>query len=65
MTFDFRKHIPKQFKKIKVPDSYNWEVHSLNAYADLKDAVAKGTKTLEDLKEFEFKYRETESQRIF
>jgi hypothetical protein len=63
MAFDFKKHIPKQFKKIKVPDNFNWEVHSLHAYADLKAAVAKGTKTLADLQQFELDHRETADQR--
>ena len=42
MTFDFKKHIPKQFNKIKVPENYEWEVHSLHAYADKKKAFAEG-----------------------
>lgn len=54
------------FKKndtIKVPENYEWEVHNLHAYGILKEKVARGEKTLQDLKEFEHKYRESEEQR--
>jgi len=63
MGFDFRKHVPKQFKKIRVPEDYNWEIHNLNAYEELKQEVALGKKTLADLQEFEHKYRESAEQR--
>ena len=48
---------------IKVPDSYEWEVHNLHAYADKKKAFAEGKITLDELREFEWKYRESEEQR--
>ena len=63
MGFDFRKHVPKQFNKIRVPENYNWEVHNLNAYEELKKEVALGKKTLADLQEFEHKYKESAEQR--
>ena len=63
MTFDFKKHIPKQFNKIKVPENYEWEVHSLHAYADKKKAFAEGKITLAELQQFEYDHRETADQR--
>jgi hypothetical protein len=63
MGFDFRKHVPKQFNKIKVPENYSWEVHNLDAYEELKKEVVLGKKTLADLQEFEHKYRESAEQR--
>ena len=47
----------------KMPDDWGWEVHNLHAYADKKKAFAEGKITLDELKEFEFKYRESEEQR--
>ena len=47
----------------KVPENYEWEIHNLHAYADKKAALARGEITEQDLKEFEFKYRESEAQR--
>ena len=47
----------------KVPESYAWEVHNLQAYADKKAALARGEITELELKEFEFKYRENAEQR--
>ena len=63
MGFDFRKHIPKQFNKIKVPEGYEWEVHNLHAYAEKKKAFEKGEITLHQLQEFEHQYRESAEQR--
>jgi len=56
------KDIPTQFK-YKIPKNFEWEVHNLHAYAELKEAVAKGEKTIHDLREFEEMYREKEDQR--
>ena len=47
----------------KVPENYEWEVHNLNAYADKKKALAEGKITELQLREFEYKYRESEEQR--
>tara|TARA_Y100001937_G_scaffold58049_1_gene79558 strand:- start:496 stop:1182 length:687 start_codon:yes stop_codon:yes gene_type:complete len=55
--------LPINFRKHDIPEDYEWEVHNLQAYADLKAKVARGEKTLNDLKEFEHKYREKEDQR--
>jgi len=56
------KDIPVQFKH-KIPENFNWEVHNLHAYAELKEKVAKGEKTLADLQQFEHDFRESEDQR--
>ena len=47
----------------KMPDDWGWEVHNLHAYADKKKAFAEGKIKLEELQEFEMKYRESEEQR--
>ncbi len=47
----------------KVPENYEWEIHNLQAYADKKQAFAKGEITEIQLREFEHKYRETDEQR--
>ena len=47
----------------KMPDNWGWEVHNLHAYADKKKAFAEGKIKLEELQEFEMKYRESEQQR--
>ena len=47
----------------KMPDDWGWEVHNLHAYADKKKAFAEGKIKLEELQEFEMKYRESEQQR--
>ncbi len=47
----------------KVPENFEWEVHSLHAYADKKKAFAEGKITLTQLQEFEWQHRETEQQR--
>ena len=44
----------------KVPENYEWEVHNLNAYADKKKALAEGKITELQLREFEYKYRESD-----
>ena len=57
------KDIPTEFKRIKVPDNYEWEVHNLHAYASKKEKFAKGEITLLELQEFEHQYRESAEQR--
>ena len=57
------KDIPTEFKRIKVPDNYEWEVHNLHAYADKKKAFERGEITLVQLREFEHQYMESEEQR--
>ena len=47
----------------KMPDDWNWEVHNLVAYEDNKKKFARGEITLEQLREFEEKYKESEGQR--
>ena len=47
----------------KMPDDWNWEVHNLQAYEENKKKFAKGEITLEQLREFEEKYKESEGQR--
>ena len=54
-----------QFKVSKVPENFEWEVHSLHAYADKKKAFAEGRITEADLRQFEHDLRETEAQREF
>jgi hypothetical protein len=49
--------------KYGLPKNYEWEVHNLHAYAELKEQVAKGEKTIHDLKEFEDKFKESVDQR--
>ena len=58
-----KRDIPTEFKKIKVPEGYEWEVHNLHAYASKKEKFAKGEITLQELQEFEHQYRESEEQR--
>jgi len=57
------KDIPTEFKRLKVPENYKWEVHNLHAYASKKEKFAKGEITLQELQEFEHQYRESEEQR--
>ena len=57
------KDIPTEFKRIKVPENYEWEVHNLHAYASKKEKFAKGEITLLELQEFEHQYRESAEQR--
>ena len=58
------KYIPAIKKGLtKVPDSFEWKLVNLTAYEELKQKVAKGEKTLLDLKEFESKYRESVDER--
>ena len=54
-----------QFKVSKVPENFEWEVHSLHAYADKKKAFAEGRITEAELRQFEHDLRETEAQREF
>ena len=54
-----------QFKVSKVPDHFEWEVHSLHAYADKKKAFGEGRITEVELRQFEHDLRETEEQREF
>ena len=58
-----KRDIPTEFKKIKVPEGYEWEVHNLHAYAEKKKAFEKGKITLTQLQEFEHQYRESAEQR--
>jgi len=58
-----KRDIPTEFKKIKVPEGYEWEVHNLHAYAEKKKAFEKGEITLHQLQEFEHQYRESAEQR--
>jgi len=58
-----KRNIPTEFKKIKVPEGYEWEIHNLHAYADKKKAFEKGEITLAQLQEFEYQYRESAEQR--
>ena len=58
-----KRDIPTEFKKIKVPEGYEWEVHNLHAYAEKKKAFEKGEITLTQLQEFEHQYRESAEQR--
>ena len=44
----------------KMPDDWNWEVHNLVAYEDNKKKFARGEITLEQLREIEEKYKESE-----
>jgi len=58
------KYIPTIKKGLtKVPDSFEWKLVNLTAYEELKQKVAKGEKTLLDLKEFESKFRESADER--
>lgn len=57
------KYISTEFKLSKIPENYQWEVHSLHAYAELKEKVAKGEKTIDDLRAFEYQHREKPEQR--
>ena len=58
-----KRDIPTEFKKIKVPEGYEWEVHNLHAYAEKKKAFERGEITLTQLQEFEHQYRESAEQR--
>ena len=58
-----KRDIPTEFKKIKVPEGYEWEVHNLHAYAEKKKAFKEGKITLTQLQEFEHQYRESAEQR--
>src|SRR5210317_1128037 len=58
-----KRDIPTEFKKIKVPEGYEWEVHNLHAYAEKKKAFERGEITLHQLQEFEHQYRESAEQR--
>ena len=64
MAFNFRKYIPFNWKT-KLPKDMNWEIHSLHAYKEKKEAFAKGEITLDQLREFEHAHREHEEQREF
>tara|TARA_Y100001937_G_scaffold109152_1_gene153534 strand:- start:2 stop:733 length:732 start_codon:yes stop_codon:yes gene_type:complete len=64
MAFNFRKYIPFAWKT-KMPKDMNWEIHSLHAYKEKKEAFAKGEITLDQLREFEHAHREHEEQREF
>ena len=64
MAFNFRKYIPFAWKT-KMPKDMNWEIHSLHAYKEKKEAFAKGEITLDQLREFEYAHREKEEQREF
>ena len=58
-----KRDIPTEFKKIKIPEGYEWEVHNLHAYAEKKKAFERGEITLTQLQEFEHQYRESAEQR--
>ena len=58
-----KREIPTEFKRIKVPEGYEWEVHNLHAYAEKKKAFERGEITLTQLQEFEHQYRESAEQR--
>ena len=64
MAFNFKNFIPSQWKT-KMPSDFEWEVHSLHAYKDKKEAFARGEITLDQLRQWEFEHRESEEQREF
>ena len=64
MAFNFKKYIPFQWKT-KMPDDWNWEIHSLHAYQKNKERFAKGEITLDELRQWEYKHRESQDQREF
>ena len=63
MTKNSKYILPIKKGLTKVPDSFEWKLVNLHAYEELKQKVAKGEKTLLDLKEFESKYRESVDER--
>ena len=64
MAFNFKNFIPSQWKT-KMPKDWEWEIHSLHAYKDKKEAFARGEITLDQLRQWEFEHRESEEQREF
>lgn len=64
MAFNFKNFIPSQWKT-KMPSDFEWEVHSLHAYKDKKEAFARGEITLDQLRQWEFEHRESQEQREF
>lgn len=57
-----KNNIPTNWK-YGLPKNYEWEVHNLHAYAELKEKVARGEKSLADLQQFEHDFKEGEDQR--
>ena len=47
----------------EVPENFDWEVHNTYTHEKKKKLFAEGKITLTELREFEFKYRESEDQR--
>ena len=64
MAFNFKNFIPSQWKT-KMPKDWEWEIHSLHAYKDKKEAFARGEITLDQLRQWEFEHRESQEQREF
>ena len=60
----FRNWIPTQWKT-KMPTNMEWEIHSLHAYKDKKEAFAKGEISYDQLKQWEYEHRESPEQREF
>lgn len=60
----FRNWIPTQWKT-KMPTNMEWEIHSLHAYKDKKEAFAKGEISYDQLKQWEYEHRESQEQREF
>ena len=58
-----KNDIPVEFKRGKVPESYEWEVHNLFTYEKRKKQLAAGEITQVEFDEFCHQFRESEEQR--